>query len=99
VGFCVTGVTQESGTSWITQSGFVPQQLILNTSRINAESLPIGTETLGVRFEKWKIPLDAAVEMYEALAIIPAEGVTILLKKRFALTLAHAIFTHFDDDC
>ena len=67
-------------------------------SRTNAELLPVGTEAFGVRFEKWRVPLDSPVEMYEALAIIPITGTTILLKKKFALNLADMIVASFTDD-
>jgi hypothetical protein len=71
-----------------------------NTQRpspIDTRLLPIGCESFGVSFEKWKIPLDAEVEMYEALAILPIEP-TILLKKKFALALADMIRASFTDD-
>lgn len=56
----------------------------------------MGCEPLGVRFEKWKVPLDAECEMYEALAITSVlNGDTILLKKQFALALADAILAAF----
>jgi len=55
----------------------------------------MGCEAFGVSFEKWKVPLDAEIEMYEALAIIPLDGATILLKKKFALALAEQILAHF----
>ena len=59
------------------------------------EPLPVGTEALGVCFEKWRVPHVTDVEMYEALAIIPLDGATILLKKKFALALAEQILAHF----
>ena len=65
---------------------------------MDVETLPVGAESLGITFEKWKIPLDSPVEMYEALAIIPSNGGTILMSKKYTLALADAIIAKFTDD-
>jgi hypothetical protein len=68
-------------------------------STIETAPLTVGTESFGVRFEKWRIPIDAPCEIYEALAITAPGTPILLLKKKYALALADAIVAAFDDDC